>query len=718
MHLIKWFRKNRTKLIAVVVIVIMTGFIGGSYITQCSQRRAIGIHKAVARLKDGAKVTRADLARAGRELGILKSLRAPMFLSSQNISSIILGELLFAEGGSRQYSAQIKRFVKSNQYRISDKQVNDIYRRAFRPEIYWFLLTEEARRMGIYVDDQRAGKVLGELVPQLFDGAGYQDVIARMMKGGTAEQGGISEGEILSAFAKLLGVVRYGSTICSSEAVTPAELKHSFADTQGSIDANFVEISAEEFVSEQKEPSRDEIMNHFEKYRNSYPGEVNESNPYGFGYKLAPRARLDYLIVKRDDVGEIIEPPSQGEAERFYQRYRKQFTEEVPSDPNDPNSEPTERIQTYAEVADDILNSIEQRKIDSEAKKIIEEVKNLTAKPEGRQNEVEFVDYETAAQKLSEEYGIPVYAGRTGMLTGKDIRMDPNLGSLYLMGYTRGSVVPLARVVLAVEGLEATELGPFEVPRPEMGENVGPFDDMGGKIKAMVRVVEAEPAETPPGIDYSCSKKTVELDGANEIEGKAIYSVKEEVIKDLKRLKGIEKARSAAQKLKLLVAEHGWDKGIEKLNKLYGDSSPNEPNTFRLQSYVGMQQISARTLATLRAQTRGGAVAQIFAVDAYKRALLTDKLYSLIPGDSKVLQEVPHAVEFKPEMTVYVIKNLSVRRPARQEYLEAKTSRLYAESSKEAQTMVVVHFNPENIVKRTGFEYIRKVPAEAVEEES
>ena len=41
MNLVKWFRKNNKKVMAVVVVVIMLGFVGGTYLQQLGQRRAV-----------------------------------------------------------------------------------------------------------------------------------------------------------------------------------------------------------------------------------------------------------------------------------------------------------------------------------------------------------------------------------------------------------------------------------------------------------------------------------------------------------------------------------------------------------------------------------------------------------------------------------------------------------------------------------------------------
>ena len=53
MNLVKWFRRNNKKVMAVVVIVIMFGFIGGSTLMQLSKRR-IG---SIARFAEKTKIT-------------------------------------------------------------------------------------------------------------------------------------------------------------------------------------------------------------------------------------------------------------------------------------------------------------------------------------------------------------------------------------------------------------------------------------------------------------------------------------------------------------------------------------------------------------------------------------------------------------------------------------------------------------------------------------
>ena len=100
MNLVKWFRKNNKKLMAVVVIVIMVGFMGGAYLRQLGLKRT-GLHKTVAYFGLKGEITNNDLTLARRELEILKMLQIDTMLRSmimpisrtQDLRSLLLGEL-------------------------------------------------------------------------------------------------------------------------------------------------------------------------------------------------------------------------------------------------------------------------------------------------------------------------------------------------------------------------------------------------------------------------------------------------------------------------------------------------------------------------------------------------------------------------------------------------------------------------------------------------
>jgi hypothetical protein len=470
------------------------------------------------------------------------------------------------------------------------------------------------------------------------------------------------------------------------------------------------------FAETQPEPTQQEISEHFDRYKKFFAGTVSDQNPYGFGYKLPDRVPLQYIAVKLDDVSGIVTPPTAEQTEEYYRKNRERYVEQIPSDPNDPNSPLIERTKSYAEVAGIIGDSLLQNKIASTANRILQEAKTLTeADLQDAGIKLENLDpeqlgqtvgnYEAVAGQLSEKHKINVYAGQTGLLSAADIGRDEQLGMLYMKGYGRNPV-GLAQIVFAVDELKASELGPFDVPKPRMYENIGPFEDVLGKIMVVVRIIRAEKAVEPQSADQSYSRETIRFETGAEQTAQNIYSVKEKVAEDLKQLAAMDTTKGKAEDFIKQVVKDGWEDAIEKFNRRYGKQNQSDPNVFRLQNLTNLQRMSRKTLAALAAQGSGNPAALFVGNERKKLSRFVDKLYSLLPQDKDVLDTVPLIMESKPGMSFYVIKSISVRRLDQDEYEKIKARQVYKEDIVQSQSLAIVHFDPENILKRLNFRLI------------
>ena len=730
MNLVKWLRKNNKKVMAVVVIVILIGFVGGAYLQQLGQRRTAQ-HKTVAYFADNRKITNYDLALARRELETLKLLQADNILRSlgvpifriQDLQAVLLAELLFSDRTvSPALIKHIKKMIGANRYRISEKQINDIYRRPMPSEIYWLLLTNEAQLVGVRTPNEISGMQLARTTPQLFNGATYSQLIGLIVS-----RQGISEEEILTAFSKLITVLRYARMICASENITSSQIMHNASWEEETIDVEFVKFDSAVFAETGDEPNEEELVEHFDKYKRFFAGDINDQNPYGFGYKLGDRVQLEHIAVKLDDVSAIVTAPTQEEAEEFYQKNREGFTASVPSDPNDPNSPLTERIKSYGEVASIISKSLLQNKISSRAEMILQEARTLTeAGLQDADMELAEIsaekfrqmagDYVTAAKQLSEKYKINVYAGRTGLLSAADILADKYLGMLFLKGYGYNPV-GLTRAVFAIDELKASELGPFDAPKPRLYENIGPAKDILGQIMVVVRATEAKKASEPESVNQIFASGSLEFDEDREQTSEDVYSVKEKVAEDLKRLAAMDTAKSKAEEFINLAARDGWESAVDKFNELYGQQdkqSGADANVFELRNSTNLRRISSMELGTLALQSAGNPAARLLVNQAKKENQLIGQLYSLVPQDSNTIDTLPLVMEFKPDMSYYCLKNISVKRLDREQYDKIKAIRLYREDFVQSQSLAPVHFNPENILKRMNFRPVEedKEPAD------
>jgi hypothetical protein len=740
MSLVRWFRKYNTKIMAIVVIFLMIAFIGGSslrYLLQSDRRT-----QTVAYYGDKVKITKNDLYIASSELDILKILRAddilrmlqvPLF-NSPDLQAFFLGELLFSEQRTPPaYINYIKRTIGTNLYRISEKQFNNIYKRTLPDAtIYWYCLKNEARSAGIRVQSEDAGRLLGQIIPRLFNDRTYPQVI-----GSIVARYGITEQQILETFSNLLSVLRYAHLICSGQDITTRQLMHIVAWEQEEINVEFVEFNSADFTQMQEAPEEKQMIEHFEKYRKYFSGDVSAENPYGFGYKLPERVQLEYIVVGLDDVPPIVKPPSQDEVEEYYDRTKEQlFTEQIPSDPNDPNSLLVERIKPYAAVVNIISKQLMQEKVNLKAESIIQEIITLTELSLEDINDTEFAnlsseelakkvgDYKTAAEKLSEKYNIKIHTGKTGLLSAIDMQTDEHLSRLYLQGYGQNPV-PLTKVVFAVDELAASELGPYDVQEPKMFANIGPVRDMlsfrggSGEIIALLRVIQAVKATEPESLNTTFSTESLVLDPNDQETNESVFSVKEQVTEDLKKLAALETTESRANEFIDLASNEGWENAIKKYNDTYGknkEQNPDDSNTpetldtqndtqdtFGLENLTGLRRISKATLETIAMQNEGNPASRYYAIEQKRSSLLVDKLYSLVPSDSNSVDNLPLVMEFKPDMSFYCIKDLSIKRLFKEDYDKVKAVRLYTEDKVQSQSLAAIHFNPENILKRMKF---------------
>jgi len=724
---------------AVVVIILMVAFVGGSSLSYMLRPKG-GANQTVATFAGKVKITRYDLEVANRELEILRILKADIILSQMlrvplsntpDLQGFFLGELLFSEQKTSPALVNyIKKMIRSNLYNISEKQINDMYRRSLPGgSVYWHCLKTEARLAGIRVPNENVGEQLGQAIPMLFQDRNYSQVI-----GSIVNQQGVTEQQILEAFGNLLSVLQYAHLICSGQDITTRQLMQTVAwETEG-VDVEFVEFNSATFSKTQEAPDEETMVEHFNKYKKYFSGEISDENPYGFGYKLPDRVQLEYIVVKLDEISSIIKSATQDELEEYYDRYKEQlFTEQVPSNPNDPNSPMTERLRPYSSVANIISKQLKQDKINVKAEGIIQEAISLTEASLQDINDTELAelgseelaklvgDYKTAAEQLSEKYKIKVHTGRTGMLDAIDMQIDEFFSRLYLLGYGQNPV-PLTKAVFALEELAASELGPFDVQTPKKYANIGPVRDMlslqgaSGEILALVRVVQAVKAAEPDDINHTFSTRSLLLDPNDQETKEDIYSVKEKVTEGLKKLAALETAKSKAEEFIGAVSNEDWQSTIDKFNEIYGQKAehdPNDPNlpgteTFQLENLTGLRMISKATLDALAAQSESNPAAQYFVNERSRSSMLVEQLYSLVPADSNSVQNLPLIVEFKPDMSYYCIKDLTIKRLWKEDYDKIKARRLYTEDNVQSQSLAAIHFNPENILKRMNFKLIEE----------
>ncbi len=718
MSLVKWFRRNTKKLMAVFVVAIMLAFVMPTVLQQLSRPSAAEATIAHFGLDDA--ITNKDTIYARQQLNLLQKIFAQQFLiNQQDFRLALLGEVLFHETSTAAVmNRQISSTVKTRQWPISSRNINDFFAQTKAGNemspILWLLLKAEAEQAGIVVSNAFAGQVLATSIQQLTEGQlNANQVIRRLV-----EQGGISEESILEAFGHLLAIVVYAQAITSTEGLTSSQLMHMVSWNSDKIDVEFVKFDSSFFAQSEPKPTQTELAEHFEKYRKFFPGQITPQNPYGFGYKIPERVQLEYIVLKLDEVTSLIEPPSPEQAEEYYQQRRNEFITAVPLDPNDPNSEMIERAKTYAEVAEFISKKLLQDKVRAKADMILSEARAITeagfedVEP-GQISDEQFQelmgDYKQAAEQISKKYNIKIYTGQTNLLTAEDLVRDVYFGMLYIEGQNQSLVSP-TKIVFAVEQLDAGHLGPYEVPRPRIYENIGPAKDGLGRIMALLRVIRAEKPTEPTDINYTYDKTGLELiDGPQDEDTQKTQLLKDIVEEDLKKLKAMATAKSEAEKFLMLVQDGDWDKVIEDFNKRYDSTYKQEDNldpAIRLQQLTDLRRLSSQDIAIVSLNNDDSPAARGFLYQRIEYQNLIDRFFALLPKGETSPEVLPLTMQFEPETSFYVIKDISRKLTGREEYERGKIALAYRDETLQSQSLAITHFTPKNIIKRTKFRWV------------
>lgn len=734
MNLIKWLRRNNTKIMAVVVIVLMFAFVGGSALQYLLQPNTAA-KAAYGYYGKNTKITPVMLRDAGVELEILQALQADAVLRQQDLRGVLLGELLFSQNrGSPALMNQVMQMIRRNQYQISDKQLSEIYERTVSPAVYWILLTKEAESAGIRVPTTDVGGLLGRIIPQLFRGQSYQTVM-----GGLVGRFRASEQSVLETFSKLLAVLQYAQTICSIEDVTLPQLTHMASQSGDTLTTEFVLFPARAFADKKTPPADATLQAQFDKYKGNSPGTMTQDNPFGFGYKLPDRLQIEYVALRLKDVAGIVQSPTQEEAEQYYRQNRQRlFTKEVPSDPNDPNSPKAQQVTSYAEVADTILEQLRKQRITAKAEQILEEVRTvadanvaaLTAdgkEPPAEKLQKEAGNYSQIAQQVSTKHGIPVINGQTGWLSAVDMQSDKYLGKLVVSG--QGTVpLRLSQIVFSIKDLGDNAAVLMFAQHPRMFTTIGPVSDpvgamssdLSGQIMLVARITGVHKVAEPENLGVVFSTKTLDL-GDTPAKKDNTYSVREKATQDVQTLAAWDTTRSKAEEFVALASKDGWDPAIAKFNELYGKQAkeePNDPNVFKLDRLNDLQRISNAQLQVVATQTVGNPAAAVIANETRVEKQLVDQFYSLIPANADSAPKMPQVLEFKPGQSFYAVKSVSARWLNQQQYESMKGMLLQQEDYIQTQNLAVVHFNPANILKRMKFKQAENRAPQPIQEES
>lgn len=416
-------------------------------------------------------------------------------------------------------------------------------------ELSWLLLIREARQHGLYASPAEARGFIDQL----------QDSM-QIDPRAAAQQVGVSEELMLQALQHFLMVSDLQEMIFSAGRPSEPRLAHFVRDMQSTASADVAVIDAEHLLDSVDGPSEADIQAHFEEYRDDRP---SESEPYGFGYFLPRRVKLEYLAVPLSRVEANIEI-EESDAYGFYIDNPQLY---LPEDAEG-EGEPLEYREVRQRVHEDLLEQ-EARRTQDEivswvAARLSQEERRLEPGERGYRDvpeDYQPLSFDELASRVQERWGVlpDVVRVEDDWLTREEVIGLEGFGSAYLEASGREYAVQT--YVFSVPEVEPAETNPLLALGLQVGVASRPVrDDTGDRY--VFRVTAAEPPREPRDLD----------------------EVRDDVVRDLKRLRAYEMLQQQAQELRLRAVEDG----LEALAKSY-DTTVRELEGFRGRDFLEMQ---------------------------------------------------------------------------------------------------------------------------------
>lgn len=736
MSLIKSMRKYNKNIMVFLIIFIMLGFVLGASIRPIINQinRWFSSSQSAAVYGDNVKIDHVDLQIAQNELKILQSLLADQFLMATyrqrnpNNKHLILAQVLFPDSKmAATISSELKRSamtMRQGSLQATPQEIDSFFMQIEgRSDVNWLLLKTEAQNAGIAVSDAETRATLKDIVPFFSGGRGD----AAQLVTDISKQYRIAQSDVVNVFSDLLSVIKYAANTLTSEDVTIAQVQSLIGLNGEKIKAEMVKFVVDQEAAKLGEPTDEEIAAQFEKYKNVTAGVYTKENPYAFGYKQPATAVIEYMIIKTEEVKSAVDAPTNQEMEDFYQNNLQRYTEYKPVDPNEPDGEKFSEIKDYSDVYSQIRNTLISQNTDAKADLIMIEAVDMldeniagidTQKATSELYKLHAGDYDAVGKAIAAKHNVKVYTGKTGQLSAQSITADDILASINLQSSRGMSRIAFDKLVFAIDELGETTLGKFDPPKPNMWQNIGPAKGSYGETIVLARIVEANKSYVPENIElvYDINGTVTNTDNVI-IEN--MYNLKESIIEDLKKVATVNVAKQQAEKFVRIFEDKDmqWEDAIKEFNKGLDEKDPivKPLNLSKQQNRVRSSLFNKKNME-IRSQGLNFSMAQYMNQITATDELLQEKLYALIDSGQTEATNVRAIVESAPEQACFVVKDVSYTNVTTDEYEKSKFVTAFSLDMARSDSLALVHFAPENIIKRMGFEWTKK--AETSEEDT
>ena len=717
--MMEFMRKNSKYIMVFFGVLIMIGFVLPSALMRGSGRRQQNVEVGTYAGVDGTitSMTNVDLGRASTEVKVMLDTRMPLLLlnmgrSSESFAMLNPASLMltsYAVFGDNQ-SAYITRnmLVQSISTSAKDKEhfntlltkVDKLIDSNQSPAINYLALKTEANRNGFYATTDQVAAVVS-FARQVMNQQGQK-------MSAVLSNYGMTIGSYSEAVANVIAIANYADNLTKVGVLNENAIRDSVRDSVeiNNMSGKYVEFTSSMFTSKVEEPKDEELVAHFEQYKDIDPQDIkadDKDNPFGFSYMLPDRLKVEYIDVDvsaiKNKLKEQFEAKNIGEQEETLQEYWTQHKTEEQYQQRQPQTDPDAQPEYKQKSFDEAYNTVKNDYLMGEAKVQAESI--IAKIREAASNENDLVeaniDWEGIAAKNSNDI-LKVKHGISEFLSMETISSFEKFSSAKL---TRLNDAPLSQMLFSCEPLRDRPATKLEQPPLKLRETLANIEAGYGKNTTnmyIVRIVAVDKSRVANSIDDDGRQGSADI--APLTDGKNV--LKDKVKADLKKLKAYNLAKAKAEEFKAALAGSETDlaKAIETIGKTLMDD-PEAENARNPLAEKEIQELYSSMEQMRNMIQQNEQYAQYFQSRlSTMQATLKDVLdaYREVEEGQKVV------VENTDNFSVLVFEELNVE-PANQDDLAKRKSAFAVQTARNSQVIPMIDFFlHDNIIKRNAVE--------------
>ena len=284
-------------------------------------------------------------------------------------------------------------------------------------------------------------------------------------------------------------------------------VEHFLQDQGAQVSGRVVLIRAESFLVDTPEPSEADVQALYQRYKDALPG---HGEPYGFGYRVPDRVKIEYLSIPMDQARQEVKV-SEADALAHYRKYPERFGGKAATAQSDAVG-----AKPYEQVRDDVIKDLTTQRAYELVEKMAkagygyfyEDTRGMAKKDDYRviDDASALTSMREVADRLEGEYGLrpKVRMAEGGWVDAEDLAGLAGIGQSRLADNLR---VDFTSFVLSARELNPSKDNPLLPRRLQVGLVGSPLMGIDGS-RYLFRLTAAEPSHQPGSLDEVRGKVT------------------------------------------------------------------------------------------------------------------------------------------------------------------------------------------------------------------